>query len=109
MYDMKCALDFYSSVCGVSPATESVAWSTLDFGGFKPALHVTGWNDKDALMQHAGSNLEVDHIEATQAPIGQHGGKLTSLRKASEHVPVRVAMFLEAEGNGFELRQQAGA
>ena len=107
VYDMQRALGFYKAVFEVSPTMESGGWSTLDFGSFELALHITGPNDKEAAMPHAGLNLEVDHIETVQAVIEQHGGKLTSLREATDHVPVRVATFVDTEGNGFELRQQA--
>ncbi len=41
-----------------------------------------------------------------QAIIEKLGGKLNELREPNKNVPVRVAMFQDCEGNGFELRQQ---
>lgn len=57
-------------------------------------------------MPHAGLNLEVDNIEALQIDIERLEGKLLELREPEAGVPVRVATFLDCEGNGFELRQQ---
>jgi predicted enzyme related to lactoylglutathione lyase len=64
--------------------------------------------NEDAPLPHAGLNLEVDVIEDAQVSIEARGGKLLVLREPEPHIPVRVASFVDSEGNGFELRQQAG-
>jgi len=48
----------------------------------------------------------VDHIEEIQGTIEAYGGRLIELREPSGGVPVRVATFVDSEGNGFELRQK---
>ncbi len=60
----------------------------------------------EAPLPHAGLNLLVDDIEAVQRDIERLGGRLVELREPGGGVPVRVASFLDCEGNGFELRQE---
>lgn len=108
VHDMDRAKRFYTAVFGVSPAFESPGWTTLDFGAVQVALHMMypGHADNEGPLPHAGLNFEVDDIEAMQADIERLGGRLTELREPGAGVPVRVAMFCDSEGNGFELRQQ---
>jgi len=107
VYDMARARRFYESVFDVSPSFASSGWTTLNFGSFELALHILspGFRD-EAPLPHAGLNLEVDLIEQVQALIEKHGGTMRELREAAPNVPVRVATFLDPDGNGFELRQQ---
>ena len=60
----------------------------------------------EAPLPHAGLNLLVDDIEAVQRDIERLGGRLVELREPGGGVPVRVASFVDCEGNGFELRQE---
>ena len=70
-------------------------------------LHVwTADRMKDVLLPNAGLCLLVDSIEEFQRAIESHGGSMSSLREPKENVPVRVASFLDTEGNGFDLRQE---
>ena len=57
-------------------------------------------------LPHAGLNLLVDSIEEVQRDIERLGGRLIELREPGGGVPVRVASFVDCEGNGFELRQE---
>lgn len=105
---MNRAKEFYIATFDVKPTFESPGWTTLDFGAIELALHILYPNSRDseAPLPHAGLNLEVDNIEAIQSDIERLGGKLVELREPEGGVPVRVATFLDCEGNGFELRQQ---
>jgi predicted enzyme related to lactoylglutathione lyase len=106
VHDMGRARRFYESVFDVSPSFSSSGWTTLNFGPFELALHILSPGEiGEAPLPHAGLNLEVDRIEEMQALIEQKGGKMTELREPAPHVPVRVASFIDPEGNGFELRQ----
>lgn len=105
VHDMKRAQRFYESVFDVSPSFASSGWTTLNFGSFELALHSLSRQMKEGPLPHAGLTLEVDVIEEMQAMIEKNGGKMTELREAQPHVPVRVATFRDTEGNGFELRQ----
>lgn len=109
VHDMDRATQFYRNVFGVEPSFASPGWTTLDFGTFELALHILDpGHDEDAPLPHAGLNLEVDMIEDAQVAIKARGGKLLVLREPEPHIPVRVASLVDSEGNGFELRQQAG-
>jgi predicted enzyme related to lactoylglutathione lyase len=105
VYDMARARRFYELVFGVSPSFASQGWTTLDFGSFELALHITSAGQAEAPLPNAGLNLEVDQIEEMQAVIERNGGKMIALHEPRPHVPPRVAMFRDSEGNGFELRQ----
>lgn len=107
VHDMERAKRFYTVAFGVTPAFESPGWTTLDFGAIQMALHMLyPGHDAEGPLPHAGLNLEVDDIEAMQADIERLGGRMIELREAGVGVPVRVAVFRDSEGNGFELRQQ---
>ena len=58
------------------------------------------------MLFRSGMNLLVDNIEEMQIRIQEHGGELRWLREPEGGVPVRVASFVDCEGNGFELRQE---
>jgi predicted enzyme related to lactoylglutathione lyase len=107
VHDMERARRFYEMVFDVSSNFASRGWTTLDFGSFELALHILSPNDNgEAPLPHAGLNLEVDLIEEMKTSIEGNGGKMTELREPGPNVPVRVAGFVDSEGNGFELRQQ---
>ncbi len=106
VHDMKRALSFYKTVFDVNANAESPGWSTLDFGAIELALHILGPRDVEAPMPHAGLNLLVADIEEMRDRIHAVGGEMLELREPDGFVPVRVAMFKDCEGNGFELRQE---
>jgi len=108
VHDMKRAIGFYTRVFDVQTRFVSPGWTTLDLGAIELALHILypGSKEPEAPLPHAGLNLEVDHIEEMQGTIEACGGRLTELREPQGGVPVRVATFVDSEGNGFELRQQ---
>ena len=107
VYDTDRAKRFYTETFDVKTVFESSGWTTLDFGNIELALHILPESGgEDAPIPHAGLNLEVDNIEEIQTDIERLGGQLLELREPDKNVPVRVAMFKDSEGNGFELRQQ---
>lgn len=105
VHDMDRAKRFYTGSFDVKPSFESPGWTTLDFGEIQVALHILP-ADGDGPLPHAGLNLEVDSIEEIQADIERLGGSLINLIEPRGGVPVRVAIFKDSEGNGFELRQE---
>ena len=109
VHDMARARGFYEAVFAVTPSFSSKGWTTLDFGTFELALHILepGHTD-EAVLAHAGLNLQVDSIEAMRLLIENHGGQVSRVREAQRHIPDRVATCRDTEGNGFELRQHVG-
>ena len=120
---MERAKAFYTQALDVSPSFESPGWTTLDLGAIQLALHILHPQSEEpsagereglaprieqpeAPLPHAGLNLLVDDIEAVQRDIERLGGRLVELREPGGGVPVRVASFVDCEGNGFELRQE---
>lgn len=108
VHDMERAKTFYRQVFDVESSFESAGWTMLHFGPIELALHILDpqSDDSEKPLPHAGLNFEVDHIETMQQEIERLGGRLRELREPDANVPVRVAFFLDCEGNGFELRQQ---
>ena len=123
VHDMERAKAFYTQTLDVSPSFESPGWTTLDLGAIQLALHILHPQSEEpsagereglaprieqpeAPLPHAGLNLLVDDIEAVQRDIERLGGRLVELREPGGGVPVRVASFVDCEGNGFELRQE---
>ncbi|MEM7219635.1 MAG: VOC family protein [Pseudomonadota bacterium] len=107
VHDMQRALRFYRDVFEVDATFESPGWSTLDFGSITLALHILSPQTPESVLPHAGISFRVEQIEPVQARIERGGGRLVTLREPNEHVPVRVASFLDSEGNSFDLRQDA--
>ncbi len=108
VHDMRRAKRFYMEVFDVQPSFESPGWTTLAFDAIELALHILHPQSTadERPLPHAGLNLLVDDIEAMQQDIERLGGALTELREPGGGVPVRVASFMDCEGNGFELRQE---
>ena len=106
--DMVRATKFYEAVFEVESQFESPGWTQLDCGSVVLALHIPHPDSKEleAPLPHAGLNFEVDSIESLQTDIERLGGQRVELREPDGFVPVRVAMFKDCEGNGFELRQE---
>ena len=88
-------------VAGFSPIPYKIF--TISAG----ALHML-WpgNDAEAPLPHAGIAWLVDSIEEARAEIEAHGGRMRELRERDGFVPVRVASFVDPDGNGFELQQE---
>ncbi len=106
VHDMQRAVAFYRNVFDAQLTFESAGWSTFAFDSFELALHILypGHHD-DAVIPNAGLNLLVASIEAARDAIENNGGAMRELREPDDFVPVRVASFVDTEGNGFELRQ----
>ncbi|MEM7018610.1 MAG: VOC family protein [Pseudomonadota bacterium] len=106
VHNMDRARTFYEKVFDVKTSFNSPGWTTLNFETFELALHILAPGHDDAPIPHAGLVLEVDAIEAMQVLIEENGGKMLILREPQPNVPVRVASFVDTEGNGFDLRQE---
>lgn len=105
VHDMDRALAFYEHVFGVTSTTESPAFSVLDLGAIKLALHGLGSAGAEQPLPNAGLNLEVDRIEDVVTLVEARGGTLVEIREPAPPVPLRVAMLRDPDGNAFELRQ----
>ena len=108
-HDMARAINFYRHVFEIDTTFESPGWSTFSFESFDLALHILSPGHDDQVIPNAGLNLLVDSIESFNERIQTFGGELKELREPDSFVPVRVASFVDSEGNGFELRQEVSA
>ncbi len=108
VHDMDRAIRFYTNAFGVDVRFASSGWTQLNCGVIDLALHILhdGSTEPEAPLPHAGLNFLVDNIEGIQGDIEKFGGQLVELREPDDFVPVRVATFVDCEGNGFELRQE---
>ena len=105
VHDMDRALTFYKEVFDVTSTTESPAFSVLDLGAVKLALHGLGSGEAEQPLANAGLNLEVDRIEDLVGSVEAWGGTFVEIREPAPPVPLRVAILRDPDGNAFELRQ----
>lgn len=108
IHDMDRAYDFYHKTLGLEPETRSAGWSTFRCGELTVALHILGGDDGEAVIPHAGLNLQVDDLDAAVEELKAGGGTVQIIREAGGGVPVRLAEVTDTEGNGFQLRQWVG-
>lgn len=108
VHDMARAVAFYRDGIGLEVATESPGWSALRCGDASIGLHRVYSAAGEQPVPYAGLNLEVDDLDAAIAQAVEHGATLTEIREPEPHVPVRLGVLVDPEGNGFELRRQLG-
>lgn len=109
VHDMDRAIGFYRGVFELEPTFVSPGWTTFSFDVFDLALHILTPDHDDQVIPNAGLNLLVESIEAFAELAQKAGGRLLELREPDSFVPVRVASFVDSEGNGFELRQEVAS
>ena len=109
VHDMERAKTFYTEALDVRPSFESPGWTTLDLGAIQLALHILHPQSEEPEARRCptpGSTSSSTASKQVQADIERLGGRLVELREPGGGVPVRVASFVDCEGNGFELRQE---
>src|SRR4051812_47508348 len=104
VHDMSRALAFYRDAMGLQVISESPGWSMLSCGDALVGLHVIESGVAEDLAPHAGLSLEVQDLEIAIADIRKAGGNLREIREPDlPHVPVRLAVVEDSEGNVFEI------
>ena len=107
VHDMERAFAFYRDAIGLNAAFRSEGWSTLACGDAFVALHaIAPGIPEEAPLPYAGLNLEVDDLDAAIARAVAGGATLREIREPEPHVPVRLGVLKDPDGNGFELRQR---
>jgi predicted enzyme related to lactoylglutathione lyase len=106
VHDMRSAVTFYRDGIGLDLVVESSGWSMLRCGDAQLGLHGIYPGVAERPVPHAGLNLQVDDLDAAVDRAVKHGAKLVHIREPEPHIPVRLAVLIDANGNGFELRQQ---
>jgi catechol 2,3-dioxygenase-like lactoylglutathione lyase family enzyme len=107
VHDMDRALAFYRDGVGLAVVAHSSGWSMLSCGDALLGLHGIYAGVSERPVAYAGLNLEVDDLDPAVARAVAHGATLTEIREAEPRVPVRLAVMVDPDGNGFELRQPA--
>ena len=105
VHDMARAYAFHREGLGLAPIAESAGWSMLGCGDAIVGLHAIYSGVSERPVGYAGLNLEVDDLDAAIVRAVGAGGKLVDIREPEANVPVRLGVFLDPDGNGFELRQ----
>jgi predicted enzyme related to lactoylglutathione lyase len=103
VHDMSRAVAFYRDAMGLKVVMESPGWSMLSCGNALVGLHVIEPGVSEGLALHAGLSLEVPDLEAALVDIRKAGGKLREIREPEPHIPVRLAVVEDSEGNVFEI------
>jgi catechol 2,3-dioxygenase-like lactoylglutathione lyase family enzyme len=104
--DMARAFAFHRDGLGLIPIAESPGWSMLACGDALVGLHAIYSGVTERPVGYAGLNLEVDDLDAAVARAVEHGAQLVEVREPEANVPVRLAVMLDPDGGGFELRRQ---
>ncbi len=105
VYDMDRALAFYRDVLHLSPVEESSGWSMLGCGDALVGLHIISQDMDEKPVPFAGLNLRVDDLDAAVNEVKAAGGRVKDVKEDRPHVPVRLPVLEDTEGNVFELRQ----
>ena len=106
VHDMDRALAFHRDGLGLTVETQSPGWSLLSCGGAFVGLHGIYKGVEEHPVPFAGLNLRVTDLDAAVAKATARGATLVAIREAQPRVPVRLAVRLDPDGNGFELRQE---
>jgi catechol 2,3-dioxygenase-like lactoylglutathione lyase family enzyme len=106
VYEMDRAVAFYRNGVGLAVVAQSSGWSMLSCGDALLGLHSIYSGVTERPVAYAGLNLEVDDLDPAVAKALACGAALIEIREAEPHVPVRLAVMVDPDGNGFELRQQ---
>lgn len=108
VHDMARAVAFHRDGLGLKLETESSGWSLLSCGEAQVGLHGIYGGVVERPVPYAGLNLLVDDLDAAVAQARAHGAELVEIREAEPRIPVRLAVMLDPDGGGFELRQDLG-
>jgi predicted enzyme related to lactoylglutathione lyase len=109
VHDMDRAFAFHEAGLGLTPVSRSRGWSMLACGDALVGLHLIYAGVEERPVPFAGLNLEVADLDAAVARAVGQGATLVAIREPEPNVPVRLAVMLDPDGGGFELRQPATA
>lgn len=107
--DMERAYAFHAEGLGLTPVAKSSGWSMLACGDALVGLHLIYGGVSERPVPFAGLNLEVDDLDAAVDRALNAGAMLVEIREPEPHIPVRLAVLIDPDGGGFELRQQLAA
>lgn len=109
VHEMDRALAFYRDTFELQVLQHTPGWSMLRCGGAVIALHILSAGSSEAILPHAGLNLQVEELDAGIEAVIAAGGEHVVTREPTDFVPVRMCELKDTEGNGFELRQFVAA
>ena len=90
VHDMDRALRFYRNTFSLPVVQHTPGWSMLRCGGATIALHILGESDSEAVVSHAGLNLQVDDLDSAITSVVAAGGQHVATREPNDFVPVRL-------------------
>jgi predicted enzyme related to lactoylglutathione lyase len=106
VHDMNRAVAFHRDGLGLAVETQSSGWSLLSCGDAFVGLHGIYKGVEEHPVPFAGLNLRVTDLDAAVARATVQGATLVAIREPQPRVPVRLAVMLDPDGNGLELRQE---
>lgn len=102
--DMSRALNFYTTVFGLTIAMESDFWSEMTFGDTIVALHGGG----DGSRNSADVSFQVDNIVAACKLVRENGGRVVAQPEQRPGEPIVLAVVADTEGNEVMITQYVG-
>lgn len=106
VYDMSRAVDFHRDGLGLKLVTQASGWSLLSCGESLVGLHAIYKGVEERPVPFAGLNLRVNDLDGAVQLAMAHGATLVEVREPEPRLPLRLAVLLDPDGNGFELRQE---
>ena len=100
------ALAFCRDAIGLDLVEARDGWAKLKCDGGYLALH----GPHPAMIEHpvpfAGLNLQVEDLDLHVARALAAGAQLKEIVEPERGIPIRLAVMIDPEGNGFELHQR---
>ena len=100
------ALAFYRDAIGLDVVEASEGWANLKFDGGYLALHSLHPGMIEHPVPFAGLNLQVADLDSFVARAKAAGAQLKEVVEPERGIPIRLAVMIDPEGNGFELHQR---
>ena len=104
--DLPRALAFYRDAVGLDVEESWEGWVKLRCGSAFLGLHALFPGMTEGLAPHAGLNLQVQNLDEAIAAAVQGGAILRQADDPRPHVPIRLAILVDPEGNVFEMHQR---
>lgn len=108
-HQMDRAIDFYRGVFGLDVVVDDPVLSVLDLPPIRLLVHAVNATEHERPLPNAGLNVQVDDIDGIVELVIGSGGGLVVIREPEGALRFRVALCVDSEGNGFELRQEVPA
>lgn len=104
--DCRRALAFYRDAIGLDVVDSWEGWARLKCGGAFLGLHAMAPGAQEGPTRHAGLNVQVEDLDKAVAAAVGGGAVLKGIEDPRPHVPIRLAILSDPDGNVFEMHQR---